>query len=195
MVRAHAAVLSRPLKPSPRTAQIQRSTLSPERRWERVEGLRVLRATDESGHSYTLKRFGIMEGGLRTMLVSELNGLLSCPEHVAVALCDAFLDGLEAVVVLNDGGGFYLRDVLEVRGALSEQNASVVVRQVLAGLRHLHEQAIVHNDVDARNVLISPQGQVPGPAPDFAWLGGELSAVSDRPRRPALVSTNCNGSC
>ena len=140
--------------------QVQRVALSAERRWERVEGLRVLRATDEAGHGYTIRRFGVMDGGARKMLVSELNGLIACPEHVAVVLCDAVLDGLEAVVVLNDGGGFYLRDVLEVRGRLPEQNSSIVVRQVLAALRHLHEQGVVHNDVDARNVLVSPLGLV-----------------------------------
>jgi serine/threonine protein kinase len=139
--------------------QVQRSVLSQERRWECVEGLRVLRATDEAGHWYTIKRFRVTHCGARRMLVSELNGLIVCPEHVAVVLCDAVLDGLEAVVVLDDGGGFYLRDVLEVRGRLPEQNASIVLRQVLAGLRHLHEGRVVHNDVDARNVLISPLGQ------------------------------------
>jgi serine/threonine protein kinase len=124
--------------------------------------VQVLRATDAGGRSYTVQRYRIADGGPRGMLVAQLNGLIACPEHLAVALLDAFLDsdGLHAVVVLGDGGGSYLRDVLEARGRLPEQNAAIVLRQALAALGHLHGQGLVHNDVDARNLLVSPQGQV-----------------------------------
>jgi hypothetical protein len=82
-----------------------------------------------------------MDGGLRNMLVSELNGLIACPDHMAIGLCDAFLDRLEVVLVLDDGGGFYLRDVLEIRGRLPEQNCSIVLRQVRNAARSKTTQA------------------------------------------------------
>jgi len=128
---------------------------------EEVPGFQVWRAKCHKGHSYTVKRFSLTEFDPRRMLVNEMDGLIDCPEHQAITPLDAFLERLEIVLVLDNMDGKYLREVVEKKGKLPEQNASIVLRQVLQAVRYLHESKLrVHNDIDARNVLVLKSGEV-----------------------------------
>lgn len=128
---------------------------------DEVQGLQVWRAKDAKGHSYTIKRFSLTEFDPRRMLVNEMDGLIDSLPHQAITPLNAFLDRLEVVLVLDNMDGRYLRDVIAVKGKVPEQNASIVLRQVLQAVRYLHESKLrVHNDIDARNILVLKSGEV-----------------------------------
>ena len=97
---------------------------------DEVHGLQVWRATDDAGHHYTIKRFSLTEFDPRRMLVNEMDGLIDSIPHQAITPLNAFLDRLEVVLVLDDMDGRYLRNVIEQKGKVPEQNASIVLRQV-----------------------------------------------------------------
>ncbi|KAG5189810.1 kinase-like domain-containing protein, partial [Tribonema minus] len=56
--------------------------------------------------------------------------------------------------------GGSLRDLLDDFGPLSETIASDYARQVLLGLKYLHDNHIVHRDVKCANVLMHKNGRI-----------------------------------
>ncbi len=151
----------RPYKKAGMPAGVSYFTLRMLGRVDSAAHCETWRAQDRAGRAYTVKKFLIMDAASRALLVAELDGLLDSPPHLAVALLDAFLDGVKVSVVTDNEGGIYLRDALLERGPAPDMVASIILRQVLAFLAHFHDhRARVHNDVDARNVLCLPTGAV-----------------------------------
>ncbi len=149
----------RPYKKSGMPAGISYFTLRMLGRVDSTAHCETWRAQDRNGRNYTVKKFLIMDAASRTLFVAELDGFLDSPPHLAVAMLDAFLDGVKVSIVTDNEGGVYLRDALLERGPAPEMVASIILRHVLAFLVHLHDHCSrVHNDVDARNVLCLPSG-------------------------------------
>jgi len=129
---------------------------------EASQGVTVLRATRADGKGkYTIKRYSVMQTDARRLLISDLDGLMDIPSTIVVTPLDAFLDGLEVAVILDDMGGRYLSEVLATRSKFSEMNLSIVMRQVLNALRYMHENKMrIHNDIDPRNILVLRSGEI-----------------------------------
>ncbi|KAK6139532.1 hypothetical protein DH2020_026732 [Rehmannia glutinosa] len=56
--------------------------------------------------------------------------------------------------------GGSLSDVLQKLGALNEKLIRLYTREILRGLKYLHENGIVHSDVKCKNVLLGASGDV-----------------------------------
>lgn len=56
--------------------------------------------------------------------------------------------------------GHTLADIIDTRGALPEENALFIARQVALGLEHIHRKGIVHRDIKAQNVMVTPDDHV-----------------------------------
>lgn len=95
-------------------------------------------ATDES----FIKRFE---------LEARAMGMLRHPNCASVT--DFGIDGYEPYVVMDLVAGVPLRSLIE-RERLSVTRAIDIVRQVLAGLAHAHEQGITHRDIKPDNIMI-----------------------------------------
>jgi len=50
--------------------------------------------------------------------------------------------------------GKELLEILDERGALSEDESCKIVKQVLRGASHMHSQNIVHRDLKLENILV-----------------------------------------
>ena len=116
---------------------------------------------NETRQTYTLKRFPVMESDARRQLIAELDGLLEMPPHLVVQPVDAFMDKLDALLVLEDEGGRYLSESVSKKGAMPERLVSIVVRQVLTALIYIHnEKTRVHNNITAANILVLRSGEI-----------------------------------
>jgi len=74
------------------------------------------------------------------------------------ARVDAGGGHLDVVMELVDGGT--LSRMLQDFGALDEQLASATTRQLLLGLRYLHDRYILHSDLKPANALLTASAVV-----------------------------------
>ncbi len=77
-----------------------------------------------------------------------------------VAAYDAERAGDLHMLVMEYVEGVDLAKVLKRKGPLPILNACHYVRQAALGLKHAHEEGMVHRDVKPQNLMLTPKGQV-----------------------------------
>jgi MAP kinase interacting serine/threonine kinase len=89
-------------------------------------------------------------------------------------------------LVFEKMSGGSLLETIESRGHLTEQEASLVVRDIACALSHLHKKGIAHRDLKPENILCVTEGQLtPVKLCDFD-LGSGIQISS---RRASPVTT------
>ena len=58
------------------------------------------------------------------------------------------------MLVMDLVSGGELFDFIVKKGSLSEKEASVMLKQVIEGIQHLHNHKICHNDIKPENILL-----------------------------------------
>jgi calcium/calmodulin-dependent protein kinase I len=69
--------------------------------------------------------------------------------------CDEFID---LIMQLADGGELF--DKIISKGHFSEQEAAVVVTQLMEGIRYMHRKHIAHRDLKPENILVHGEDEV-----------------------------------
>ena len=110
--------------------------------------LKVLRQEFRLDASYRgrLEREGAV---LQQLEHPNLLRFIECGEH------ESFL-----YVAMEFVAGVSLRQLLQMRGTLSTQEAGDIIRPVFAGLGKAHDHDILHRDLKPENVLLAEQGGV-----------------------------------
>ncbi|HWN71323.1 MAG TPA: protein kinase [Haliangium sp.] len=93
-----------------------------------------------------LKRFAI-----------EARAMARLQHPHCAAVMDYGVEGEEPYVVMDLVAGESLRSVLD-RGRLPAPRALSIMRQILSGLAHAHEQGITHRDIKPDNVMVDASG-------------------------------------
>jgi serine/threonine protein kinase len=115
------------------------------------------------GRQVALKRIG-MAPGVRTPDLeraereAQLAARLNHP-HV-VAVFDLVVEGDDHWLVMEYVEGRTLSELVRQDGALTPDQAAPLISQAAAALAAAHESGIVHRDVKASNILVTPDGQV-----------------------------------
>eukprot|EP00281_Chroomonas_sp_CCMP1168_P023013 CAMPEP_0206231026 /NCGR_PEP_ID=MMETSP0047_2-20121206/10606_1 /ASSEMBLY_ACC=CAM_ASM_000192 /TAXON_ID=195065 /ORGANISM="Chroomonas mesostigmatica_cf, Strain CCMP1168" /LENGTH=338 /DNA_ID=CAMNT_0053654555 /DNA_START=58 /DNA_END=1071 /DNA_ORIENTATION=+ len=109
----------------------------------------VYECTDGTGKKFAVKVF--------------CRGAMAAPapagRHENVVGVVDVLDGEEGLVMeLVEGASVDF--LLSTERSLPEREAARVLRQVLAGLAHMHAQGLAHSDVKPHNVMLRPDGTV-----------------------------------
>jgi serine/threonine protein kinase len=88
-------------------------------------------------------------------VLHEIEILRQINSAYCVQLYDAFQSQTSVYLVLEYVDGGELFSFIEKRGHLSEQEANLIIRQLLEALRFLHtDQRIVHRDLKPENILL-----------------------------------------
>lgn len=102
--------------------------------------------------------------------------------------CCSDHDNVYSIMEFADGGELY--DYIEQEGPLPETRAKELFRQVLLGLRHLHDAGVAHRDLTLENIMLSRTGICKlidfGMSLRLPRFPNEISAKDDR-NRPVLL--------
>ncbi len=63
-------------------------------------------------------------------------------------------------IVMEYIEGCTLKEVLEKNGALGDESALLIAREICLGLDHAHKRGIIHRDIKPANIMITHKGQV-----------------------------------
>jgi serine/threonine-protein kinase len=98
---------------------------------------------------------GAMAARERFEREAKLMALLEHPHCVSVI--DYGLHGDKPYVVMELVRGRSLHELIVEQGRFDIPRAADIMRQVLSGLSHAHEQGIIHRDVKPANIMITPK--------------------------------------
>lgn len=97
---------------------------------------------------------------LKQGFVEEVQRFAQCQHPGLVKIQDFFEEVSLPFVVMDYTPGHTLAEIVQVRGALPEELAIRVVRQVGAALTALHRQGLVHRNVTPHNIIHPPGSDV-----------------------------------
>eukprot|EP00183_Erythrolobus_madagascarensis_P002391 CAMPEP_0185849896 /NCGR_PEP_ID=MMETSP1354-20130828/4233_1 /TAXON_ID=708628 /ORGANISM="Erythrolobus madagascarensis, Strain CCMP3276" /LENGTH=416 /DNA_ID=CAMNT_0028550501 /DNA_START=68 /DNA_END=1318 /DNA_ORIENTATION=+ len=106
-----------------------------------------------SGEEVAIKKIEKLEGDELETLMQEINILRSVNHPNIIRTYDIFDTPSHMHIVLEYIRGGELFDKIASAGRFSEKNASMIARQMFAGLQYLHIHDIVHRDIKPENVL------------------------------------------
>ncbi|HUS33577.1 MAG TPA: serine/threonine-protein kinase [Kofleriaceae bacterium] len=96
-----------------------------------------------------------MDGRKRFEREAKLMAKLEHPH--CVSIIDYGLHGSKPYVVMELVRGRSLHDLIVEQGRVEPARAVDVLRQVLSGLAHAHEQGIIHRDIKPANIMVTPK--------------------------------------
>ena len=117
----------------------------------------------------------------------EIQALSSLNHPKLVRAVDAGNDGNVHFLVTEFVPGADLRKLVRRSGPLSMEAAANIISQVAEGLRHAHQQGIVHRDVKPGNVLVTPEGDAK--LSDLGLAGPMYGNPEEDPRHGKIVGT------
>lgn len=93
------------------------------------------------------------------LIINEILVMKESRHRNIVNFIDSFLLKGDLWVVMEYMEGGSLTDVVTCN-IMSEGQIAAVSREVLEGLRHLHEHGVIHRDIKSDNILLSLQGDI-----------------------------------
>jgi serine/threonine-protein kinase len=96
-----------------------------------------------------------MEGRKRFEREAKMMARLEHPH--CVSIIDYGIHGEKPYVVMELVRGRSLFELLDDHGRMEIPRAVDVMRQVLSGLAHAHEQGIIHRDIKPANIMVTPK--------------------------------------
>ncbi|KAK7116700.1 hypothetical protein V1264_002333 [Littorina saxatilis] len=100
------------------------------------------------------RRGGGRKGAKMEEIVKEIN-ILRCIDHPnVISLHEVYDTKMEVILVLELVSGGELFEYISEKEALSEEEASSFIKQILEGVKHLHDNKIVHLDLKPENIML-----------------------------------------
>jgi MAP kinase interacting serine/threonine kinase len=130
---------------------------------------------------YAVKMITITEARSRHKVLKEIEIFHHCKGHEnVIQLIEYFEEKDRFYMVFEKMEGGSLLETIERRGHLTEQEASLVVRDIAKALDYLHKKGIAHRDLKPENILCVKAGQlVPVKICDFDLGSGIVTNSQD----------------
>ncbi|KAJ1536633.1 hypothetical protein HK096_009269 [Nowakowskiella sp. JEL0078] len=112
----------------------------------------------------------------------EINALSQLSSQHIVRYYESFLKKRDLWIVMEYCDGGSLLEIMQ-SGSLSEKQISTIIREILLGLKYMHDRHMVHRDIKAANILVNSNGIVK--LADFG-VAGQIPKLW---RRRSIVGT------
>lgn len=106
-----------------------------------------------------IKQMNLEQQPKKDLIINEILVMKESKQRNIVNYIDSFLFKGDLWVVMEYMEGGSLTDVVTCN-IMTEGQIAAVCREVLEGLKHLHEHAVIHRDIKSDNILLSMEGEI-----------------------------------
>ncbi|CAD8175446.1 unnamed protein product [Paramecium octaurelia] len=124
----------------------------------------VYQVIDPNGQEYALKcmytsRFNEVNGYVGNLIQNEVEALKKLQSQYIVKLISTFYSGYQGeslfcMLLEYCDGGNLLEYLLREQDTFTQQNAIIFFKQILQGMKEIHQKRIIHRDLKLANILI-----------------------------------------
>ncbi|KAF8332021.1 kinase-like domain-containing protein [Cantharellus anzutake] len=140
--------------------------------------------THATGKKVAIKQMDLSNQPRKELIVNEILVMKESQHPNIVNFLDAYLvQGTNLWVVMDYMEGGALTDIIE-NNRLEEDQIASICHETCKGLRHLHDQSIIHRDIKSDNVLLDAQGHVK--ITDFGFCA---KLTDQKSKRATMVGT------
>jgi uncharacterized protein (TIGR02145 family) len=107
-----------------------------------------------------LKKEFIHNSNIRARFIAEARNMFRMSHPQIIKVTDLIDDGDTVAFVMEYIEGETLKDYLDKKGKLNEEEIGGLLEQMLSALEYAHEQGLVHRDIKPSNFMVSPQGKL-----------------------------------
>ena len=97
---------------------------------------------------------------IRKRFLAEARNMFKMSHPNIIKVSDLIDEGDTVAFVMEYIEGETLKDYLERKGKLNDEEIKTIFTQMLAAVGYVHEQGLIHRDIKPSNFMISPKGQV-----------------------------------
>jgi uncharacterized protein (TIGR02145 family) len=97
---------------------------------------------------------------IRKRFLAEARNMFRMSHPNIIKVTDLIEEGDTVAFVMEYIEGETLKDYLERKGKLNDDEIKAIFTQMLAAVGYVHEQGLIHRDIKPSNFMISPKGQV-----------------------------------
>ena len=112
-----------------------------------------------SNLSVAIKQMNLEQQPKKDLIINEILVMKESRHRNIVNYIDSFLHKGDLWVVMEYMEGGSLTDVVTCN-IMTEGQIATVCKEVLDGLKHLHEHGVIHRDIKSDNVLLSMRGDI-----------------------------------
>uniref|UniRef100_A0A183D842 non-specific serine/threonine protein kinase n=1 Tax=Gongylonema pulchrum TaxID=637853 RepID=A0A183D842_9BILA len=111
----------------------------------------------ETGHVLAVKRVPV-DTDLQE-IIKEISIMQQCDSKYVVKYYGSYFKNSDLWIVMEYCGAGSVSDIMRIRKkTLNESEIAAVTRDVLKGLRYLHDLKKIHRDIKAGNILLNMEG-------------------------------------
>ena len=102
----------------------------------------------------------VRNNNIRGRFLTEARSMARMSHPQIIKVTDLIDNGDTVAFVMEYIEGETLKDYLDSKGKLNEEEIGGLLEQMLSALEYAHEQGLVHRDIKPSNFMVSPQGKL-----------------------------------
>jgi uncharacterized protein (TIGR02145 family) len=107
-----------------------------------------------------LNREFVHNENIRKRFLSEARNMFKMSHPNIVRVTDMIDDGERVAFVMEYIEGESMKEYLDRKGKLGDEQIQYILQQMLDALEYVHVQGLVHRDIKPSNFMLTPQGKV-----------------------------------